>query len=371
MRCLIYLPLTQIPSHIAMKITQVSHLINLTFGVCLFGIAASFQSCKNDFDVNGPWKETMVVYGLLDPSDDIQYVKISKAFLGKGNAYDMAKVADSSNYAPGVIEANLEQYNPSNQLVKTIPLKLDSSVAKSSGTFATTPNYLYSTTEKLTQDGSYYALRVKNLSSGKEILSSTPIVGKISLISPFSTQSIDYITNYNASKGVPAKVKWATAPGGKMYQLTIRFNYQEVVRNTTDTLNKSLDWVFPVSISNYTDGSEEMVQELYGEEFFTFLASKIPVDHSLRRFPGKLEYIVTMGAEELYNYTEINKPSTGIVQEKPLYTNIQGGIGIFSSRSTQKSNLFKLNDKSLNELLTGPHTIDLDFCIIGPGSPCN
>jgi hypothetical protein len=354
-----------------MQNTKRTNYTALTFVLCLFSIAASFQACKNDFDVNGPWKETMVVYGLLDPSDAVQYVKISKAFLGKGNAYDMAMVADSSNYAPGVIEASIVQYNPSNQLVKTIPLTLDSSITKSSGTFASTPNYVYSTTEPLTQDGSYYALKIKNVNTGLEVSSSTPIVGKISLISPFSSQSIDYITNYNASKGVPAKVKWATAPGGKMYQLTIRFNYKEVLRNTTDTLAKSLDWVFPVSISSSTDGSEEMVQELYGEAFFTFLAAKIPIDHNLRRFPGKLEYIVTMGAAELYNYTEINKPSTGIVQEKPLYTNIQGGIGIFSSRSTQKSNLFKLNDKSLSELLNGPHTIDLDFCIVGPGSPCN
>ena len=39
-----------------------------------------FSACETDFDVNAEWEETTVVFGLLDDSKDIQYIKINKAF---------------------------------------------------------------------------------------------------------------------------------------------------------------------------------------------------------------------------------------------------------------------------------------------------
>ena len=38
--------------------------------------------CDTDFDVNADWKETTVVYGLLDASLDTQYIRINKGYLG-------------------------------------------------------------------------------------------------------------------------------------------------------------------------------------------------------------------------------------------------------------------------------------------------
>ena len=39
-----------------------------------------FSACSTDLDVNGEWKETMIVYGLLDQAQPKQYIKINKAF---------------------------------------------------------------------------------------------------------------------------------------------------------------------------------------------------------------------------------------------------------------------------------------------------
>jgi len=38
------------------------------------------SACSTDLDVIGDYKETMIVYGLLDQAQDTQYVKINKAF---------------------------------------------------------------------------------------------------------------------------------------------------------------------------------------------------------------------------------------------------------------------------------------------------
>ena len=37
-------------------------------------------SCETDFDVNAPWQETAVIYGLLDQTLDTQRIIIYKSF---------------------------------------------------------------------------------------------------------------------------------------------------------------------------------------------------------------------------------------------------------------------------------------------------
>ena len=51
-----------------------------------------FLSCETDFDVNAAWKETTVVFGLLDAGKELQQVKIGRAFLGEMDALQMAQI---------------------------------------------------------------------------------------------------------------------------------------------------------------------------------------------------------------------------------------------------------------------------------------
>lgn len=55
-----------------------------------------FSSCKNEINIAAPWKETVVVYGLLDPGAPINYLRIQKAFLDPdGNAFQFTQNPDS------------------------------------------------------------------------------------------------------------------------------------------------------------------------------------------------------------------------------------------------------------------------------------
>ena len=59
-------------------------------------ILTVFSSCETEFNVNADWKEVTVIYGLLDQSQDKQYIRINKAFLDPNqNAFDVAKDFDS------------------------------------------------------------------------------------------------------------------------------------------------------------------------------------------------------------------------------------------------------------------------------------
>ena len=69
------------------------------------------MACETDFEVNANWKEVTVVYGILDQSQQQQYIKINKAYLGEGDALQMASVADSINYNHEDLEVKIIKVN--------------------------------------------------------------------------------------------------------------------------------------------------------------------------------------------------------------------------------------------------------------------
>ena len=80
-----------------------------------FGIlfASLFSACETDVDLNAPYKSTTIVFGLLDPGADTQFVKITKTFLGNGNNLEYAQIRDSSEYQWEEFNfIHLEEYNP-------------------------------------------------------------------------------------------------------------------------------------------------------------------------------------------------------------------------------------------------------------------
>ena len=55
-------------------------------------------SCNEKLNLIGEFKETAIVYGVLDQADSLHYVKITRAFIGPGNAVQIAQIADSSYF---------------------------------------------------------------------------------------------------------------------------------------------------------------------------------------------------------------------------------------------------------------------------------
>lgn len=49
-----------------------------------------FCGCSTDFEIMAPAKDVYIVYGILDPNNDVQYVRITKAFQVEGDAIEYA-----------------------------------------------------------------------------------------------------------------------------------------------------------------------------------------------------------------------------------------------------------------------------------------
>ena len=60
--------------------------------------------------------------------------------------------------------------------------------------------------------------------------------------------------------------------------------------------------------------------------------SEISESSVVSRLVNRVEFLFSVAGDELNTYMEVNEPSSGIVQDKPDYTNIENGIGLFSCR---------------------------------------
>ena len=288
-----------------------------------------FSSCETDFDVNAQWEDVTIVYGLIDPNIEDQLIKINKAFLGEGDALQMASIADSSNYNPSDLHVKIHRIRQQafNQYDTLSSVTLNDTILdKDDGLFSTDNNIIYTFKKPSSfyNTNSLYALEIINLISGHKVTSQTEI------INTFSFESLNPSFEWGLYNGdLPDSLKfrtknieWQPSTNGVIYQLDIVINYIE----NNDTIN--LPWSQP--LVEYTSGN--MSLKIKGDQFFQFLTTNL-TNNTPKQFLN-LDLVMTVGSDDLKTYINVNKPFSGIVQERPVFSNINNGVGLFSSRFT-------------------------------------
>ena len=297
--------------------------------IILLLFSVFFLSCETDFDVNAEWQDVTVVFGLLDPNNEDQLIKINKAFLGPGDALQMASVADSTNYDPSEITVKVHRVKQQPfggyDTLASVTLS-DTLLEKDEGLFSTEENIIYTFKKPSSfyNTNSLYLLDILNENTQERITSETEI------INTFSFESLNPSFEWGLYNGeLPDSLKfrtknieWQKSQNGLIYQLDIVINFLE----NNDTVN--LVWSQP--LVEYTSGN--MSLQIKGEQFFQFLVNNLD-NNTVKQFLN-LDLVMTIGTVELKTYIDVNKPFSGIVQERPTYKNINNGIGLFSSRFT-------------------------------------
>ena len=299
--------------------------------ITLFGLfLLLFISCETDFNVNAEWEEVTVVFGLLDQTQDKQYIRINKAFLGNESAYVMASVADSINYNPENLEVKIHKLSSSGNILST-KILIDTIMYKDDGVFSSEGNIIYifdsPSSDNFLNEDREYQLEVKNLVSGKVITSNTKLIHNLTLMSAFNNPSYKMgLYNSISDEFSNVTIEWTHAKNAYIYQMTMMVNYTEYGLDTTE---KTITKVYP--IIQY-EGSPNMNQKIMGEELFNFIAYEVKADNTVNRRLNDIDLLFTLGSSFLNTYITLNEPPTGIVQERDLFTNINGGIGLFTSR---------------------------------------
>jgi len=314
----------------------------------------TLQSCKKTLEVNGEWKDVTIVYGLLDQTEPVHYVKVTKAFLGPGNALQFATIPDSSNYFHP-LQVTMDEYIGS-QFLRTIVLHDTLIQNKDSGVFYFPVQKVYMTHARLGADTTYHLVI-------KDTVTHKVIEGYATLIGDFDVEKPNSWARASFQSGKNSEVKWMSAKGGKRYQLTIRIRYAEsTIGVPNSTVIKSLDWIALSDIMSISEkGGQNMDYFIPGESFYMFMGSHIQVNPAVTRALRDCDYLFTVGSEDLSTYMDVSQPSLTIIQEKPAFSDIINGIGLFTARVVHSVDTMRFSDFTLNEIKTNQYTKNLGF----------
>lgn len=297
-----------------------------------------FGSCSTDVDIYADYEDITIVYGLMDSSDDTTFLKITKAFLGPGNALIFATNPDSSNYNYKLnvnmigIENGTEKQN---FVFDTITIK---NKQAGDSIFYFPEQIVYYSTEALNSDYNYN-LTITKLDG--DLSSSTKVVNQFNITYP------NRYINFMSDKDI----EWRSAKNGKRYETTLRFNYQELLPGNTDTINKSISFYLGMRKSMSLNGNEEMYIGYSGNIFYSTLENELDPILNIKRWAGTVDVIIACASQEFDTYLEINGGTDNILSEIPVFTNINGGYGLFASRKTVNKAV-KLSSQSELKLIT-------------------
>ncbi len=329
--------------------------------------AILIQSCKTDLELNAPYKDITIVYALLNQAEDTQFIKINKAFLGEGDALLFAQIPDSNEYRSEDIEyARVHRVEGG---VRTGTWDLQSMVVdRDPGPFYS-PHRLFYFSDYVdsVQNGDFYIrnylrqdaeYELDLMIKGKQVSARTSIVNDFSYgNSPLNNPVINL---YNPAQGYTTlSLKWNQAQDGKRYQLLCHGVYSEVIDGNSrlDTATLNLGTV----ISQDGIGGQLSIP-MNGEQFYTALANMVPVIPEAQRIIHGIDFEFVVANADLNTALSLSEPISGIVEDRPAYSNVSNGYGVFASRLNKRVEPRKeLMGNSFNHLKDGPLTVSLNF----------
>jgi len=330
-----------------LRLFQKSWILKIFRQLLFLSLAFALHSCSTDLDVNAPYRETKVLYGILDPTLPYQTVRVGKGFLSEGrSAFDIAQNSPDSSL-----------FNPDNLEVRLFELKLSTS-----GRFDTTKRILlYDTTLTGKDDnGDFYSpdqlvfrtpavqldtntradllkylIRVKNKVSGNVSEAVTNFPGKELTIrnwaaigpndkGPFS---LDFGSRKKTSININKSVNTAVV------QLSLNWKLR-VIKNNGDTVLET--WKLSSQLESDIVGDEKIIDFGAGA-LWSFIRGELTARGNenvvSRKFvPSQME--VFAGNRDYDNYRVVNGNYNPITQSQPIYTNVSnGGLGIFCGRN--------------------------------------
>ena len=330
-----------------MKIKTSLYLLTLT---------ALFAACKPEVDLTGEYKNITVVYGVLNPDDNVQYIKVYKGYLVNGDARIPAQNLDSISFYTK-IQVLLEEYNSTtNQLFKTIELDTTTSVPINAGDFVNPTRVLYYTAEPINAQNRY-KLRIIHKETGKEIYAETPIVSGIRITKPATN-----VMNLNSLSQNTLEMT-SINNNAKAYSVKLKFYYIEQDNHTREVKHGKIE-------RNYTQyllRGDKL--NFVPKQIYETIAANLTPNSNVTRYTDStncIEFEVWGTTEELARYIEINAPSSSVSQNQRIYTNLvskdNSAYGIFASRgSYSKRFSFSVGSGSEDTLVKGKNTGHLNF----------
>ena len=322
-----------------------------------------FNACKNELVTIEGWKDIPVIYGFLSLSDTATYIRVEKAFVDATKSpNEIAQLPDSLYYKDVTVSLirvkNNERFNLTRVDGNT------EGYVRNIGIFAKAPNYLYkikNATLAMKADEAWRIEVIRKNETKPLAKATTNVVGAYDVANPSNLPVfLRYDNNFTLTLETEEKT-------GKVFDVKLLFNYDETdPAKPNSTVAKQVKWDFTTSGQRKSSGNLPdpiMTFTRKGQDFYQFLSTTIPETAGVIRTFKSIDFEVYIGGQEFIDYINVGIANVGITgsQTLPTYTNIEGGLGLFSSRNKTAKTGVKLSDAALELLKTGEFTKKLNF----------
>ena len=119
-------------------------LCNMKKFLAALGSLILFSACDNEIDINAEYKDMTIMYGMLNPVMDTNYVRIQRGYLGDDAASASYGISDSLYYDSTEIDVFIREYNPgASTFNQEVELIWDNSIPLDSGIYTDEGYHLY------------------------------------------------------------------------------------------------------------------------------------------------------------------------------------------------------------------------------------
>ncbi len=362
--------------------------------------ATLWNACSTEVDLTAPYDSIPVVYGLLELESDTQWVKINRTWLGEGNQLEAAQIADSSEYPAGSVAARIVELIPSgtgeivgNELATGREWALRDTVLENKSTegvfFGPSQRvYFTPTGNEGLRDDMLYRLEA-TLPDGSNLLATTSMVessvGSINRPPPnLSSYQMGFASvNPDGTATYPDfPFQWSTSPGASRYDgsLAVHFEERYFADDALTLLDSTRERTLYLALGTRKISNPANLQTIDEpfecERLFTELASRLEANPRIRRVLGRydansqmeraFDFELQVANQDLAIYLDVNESTNSIVQDRPLWTNIQGGIGLWASRTKLGVYGLGYTKQTIQHLQEGDVTAALNFCSPSP-----
>lgn len=327
-------------------------------------------ACDNTIDLYGGDPEEALVWCLFDVEDSVHYARVQRSFRpDQGPALTAAQDPDQLLFAEGSVWLGLEALDAENRVLEQwTAYRVDAAtegLPKDPGVFADSAHALYRLNAAL-DPALDYRLRFHSPADTDTLQTRFGLVDSVVLLyPPLPELDLDY-----ADTG-RFKVEWVSAQGASIYDAFWVVSFEQW--SAGSWVDREIRLPLFRNRVHLADGGPTLLQEaVRTTRFFTGMRGSglPPAPPGTRRFV-QVEVEIAAGGEALY-LLYLNNLVTldlGELFITGTYTNLDGALGIVSSRRIKRSPPLNLSVATLDSLACGRFTRNLGF-LDADGQPC-
>jgi len=323
----------------------------LVIGIVALLVAIYMMGCTEEVDMVAYGPPVNIVYCLLNPGKETQYVRIGRSYNGASLDLNHSPPKDSITWNKDFL-VYVEERDAQDMISQIYQFQPVASIEKDTGFFPVNGLSVYKSDFKPILLHTYN-LYVHFVDDDKITSGTTIIPGKVEIIDPKPIPG----RKINLQTGSNFTIRWKPVEKGGIYQSYFNITYKEIGSLGTEIKNI----LFHSSVFVEISPPLMLERTISGNRFISQCINQVDSTISATREVINVSFEMFVGGEDYGFFVNSQLGDNNLSTAFGEYTNLNNGIGIFSSVTKYEISNLELSNTTLDELAYSDKTRHLGF----------